>query len=167
MLIFISDQLEWKGAIDAVTSGEVDKNWAKEHHSLWVAEEEAKSNRKYSSLKANAPTSKGSESEGLEADIEHASPPKVDQPDGASSSQSTVTTKTEAHEVQSKKSSPAPLTSKARAKKNTPTATGAQKDDLKRIKGIGPQNEQRLNGIGITRFDEIAKWSRGEQAENW
>jgi formate dehydrogenase subunit gamma len=28
-----------EGAFDAMGSGEVDLNWAKEHHSLWVAEE--------------------------------------------------------------------------------------------------------------------------------
>jgi formate dehydrogenase subunit gamma len=27
-----------EGAIDAVTTGEVDENWAREHHSLWLAE---------------------------------------------------------------------------------------------------------------------------------
>ncbi|MGL4240972.1 MAG: formate dehydrogenase subunit gamma [Beijerinckiaceae bacterium] len=31
-----------EGAFDAMGSGEVDLNWAKEHHSLWVAEETAK-----------------------------------------------------------------------------------------------------------------------------
>jgi formate dehydrogenase subunit gamma len=31
-----------EGASDAMTTGEVDLNWAKEHHSLWVAEEQAK-----------------------------------------------------------------------------------------------------------------------------
>jgi len=34
--------LGMEGAIDAVGSGQVDLNWAKEHHSLWVAEEAAK-----------------------------------------------------------------------------------------------------------------------------
>jgi formate dehydrogenase subunit gamma len=28
-----------QGAFDAMGSGEVDLNWAKEHHSLWVEEE--------------------------------------------------------------------------------------------------------------------------------
>ena len=28
-----------EGAFDAMGSGEVDLNWAKEHHSLWVQEE--------------------------------------------------------------------------------------------------------------------------------
>jgi formate dehydrogenase subunit gamma len=31
-----------EGAFDAMGSGEVDLNWAKEHHSLWVAEQQAK-----------------------------------------------------------------------------------------------------------------------------
>lgn len=31
-----------EGALDAMTSGEVDRNWAKEHHSLWVEELDAK-----------------------------------------------------------------------------------------------------------------------------
>jgi formate dehydrogenase subunit gamma len=34
--------LGMEGAAEAMTTGEVDLNWAKEHHSLWVAEEEAK-----------------------------------------------------------------------------------------------------------------------------
>ena len=29
-----------EGALDAMNSGEVDKNWAKEHHGLWVKEME-------------------------------------------------------------------------------------------------------------------------------
>jgi formate dehydrogenase subunit gamma len=31
-----------EGAFDAMGTGEVDVNWAKEHHALWVAEEQAK-----------------------------------------------------------------------------------------------------------------------------
>ncbi len=31
-----------EGAVDAMTSGEVDENWAREHHSLWVEEVEAR-----------------------------------------------------------------------------------------------------------------------------
>ena len=31
-----------EGAYDAMGSGEVDLNWAREHHSLWVEEVEAK-----------------------------------------------------------------------------------------------------------------------------
>ena len=31
-----------EGAYDAMGSGQVDLNWAKEHHSLWVEEVQAK-----------------------------------------------------------------------------------------------------------------------------
>ncbi len=40
-----------EGAYDAMGDGEVDLNWAKEHHSLWVEEEQAKAS------KSDAPTS--------------------------------------------------------------------------------------------------------------
>lgn len=32
-------------------------------------------------------------------------------------------------------------------------------DDLKKIRGIGPQNERRLHGLGIWHFSQIAAWS--------
>src|SRR5215472_5509658 len=34
-----------------------------------------------------------------------------------------------------------------------------QRDNLKRIRGIGPQNEGRLNGIGVWHYGQIAAWS--------
>ena len=37
---------------------------------------------------------------------------------------------------------------------------GAKADDLKRVRGIGPQNEGRLHALGIWHFDQIARWSR-------
>ena len=33
-------------------------------------------------------------------------------------------------------------------------------DDLKRVSGIGRQNEERLNGLGIFHFDQIAGWTK-------
>ena len=39
------------------------------------------------------------------------------------------------------------------------------KDDLKRIRGVGPQNEARLNGIGVYTFEQIAAWSADEQKD--
>ncbi len=36
---------------------------------------------------------------------------------------------------------------------------GGKKDDLKRIKGIGPKIENTLNELGIYHFDQIAQWS--------
>ena len=42
-----------------------------------------------------------------------------------------------------------------------PAAIGAA-DDLLRIKGIGPKLNGVLNGLGVTRFDQIAKWTAGD-----
>ena len=39
------------------------------------------------------------------------------------------------------------------------TARRNRADDLKRIRGIGPQNEGRLHGLGIWHFDQLASWS--------
>ncbi|MEM9279722.1 MAG: hypothetical protein AAGA76_14215 [Pseudomonadota bacterium] len=58
------------------------------------------------------------------------------------------------------KQAPKPKTAKA-----PKPAAKAQKDDLKRIRGIGPQNETRLNSIGVTSFAQIAAWSKEEQRE--
>jgi len=41
-----------------------------------------------------------------------------------------------------------------------PRDSGA--DNLRRIKGIGPQNEARLNFLGIYHIDQIAAWSPSE-----
>ncbi|MFG1465216.1 hypothetical protein V5F77_20235 [Xanthobacter sp. DSM 24535] len=41
-----------------------------------------------------------------------------------------------------------------------PDPAGA--DDLKRLKGIGPLNERKLNGLGIYHFRQIAAWSDEE-----
>jgi len=38
-------------------------------------------------------------------------------------------------------------------------ARNGQPDDLKRIKGIGQQNEGRLHGLGIWHFEQIAAWT--------
>lgn len=38
-------------------------------------------------------------------------------------------------------------------------APEGEPDDLKRIRGIGPQNEGRLHGLGIWHFRQIASWT--------
>ncbi len=40
-----------------------------------------------------------------------------------------------------------------------PGPRGGRKDDLKRIKGVGPKIEKTLNELGIYHFDQIAGWS--------
>jgi len=54
---------------------------------------------------------------------------------------------------------------KKRVSKPKPAPKPRAKDDLKRVKGIGRQNEARLNAVGITTFAQIAAWSKKEQAE--
>ena len=43
-----------------------------------------------------------------------------------------------------------------------PGPRGGAADDLKKIRGIGPQNEARLNELGIWHFDQIAAWTPAE-----
>ena len=42
------------------------------------------------------------------------------------------------------------------------SARDGKTDDLKRISGIGKQNEGRLHALGIWHFDQIAAWSDEE-----
>lgn len=41
---------------------------------------------------------------------------------------------------------------------------GGVADDLKLLKGIGPQNERRLNALGIFHFSQIADWTPQQAA---
>ncbi len=36
---------------------------------------------------------------------------------------------------------------------------GGKADDLKRVRGIGPQNERKLHGLGVYHFSQIAAWT--------
>ncbi|MCB1418091.1 MAG: hypothetical protein KDJ74_03435 [Notoacmeibacter sp.] len=57
--------------------------------------------------------------------------------------------------------------SKAAAPKASVAAVAAvppAKDDLKRIRGIGRQNEARLNAEGVSAFAQIAGWTKKDQA---
>jgi predicted flap endonuclease-1-like 5' DNA nuclease len=40
-----------------------------------------------------------------------------------------------------------------------PAPRGGAPDNLKMVKGIGPQNEARLNALGTYHFDQIASWN--------
>lgn len=51
-----------------------------------------------------------------------------------------------------------------KAKPKIAAAVGAP-DDLTRIKGIGPQLNDLCHSLGVHRFDQIAKWTRGDVAE--
>ena len=64
------------------------------------------------------------------------------------------------------KAAPKPkATAKPKTRTTKTKAKPAAKDDLKRIKGIGPQNEGRLNKAGITQFAQIAGWNAKDQRE--
>ena len=47
----------------------------------------------------------------------------------------------------------------------SPTGSTGAEDALKRIRGIGPLNERKLNEVGVTRFAQIAAWTPEEQRE--
>jgi predicted flap endonuclease-1-like 5' DNA nuclease len=57
-----------------------------------------------------------------------------------------------------------PAPAKAKPRKASPVAPAAP-DNLKQIKGIGPQIEAKLNAAGINSFSQIAAWSTKQQAE--
>ncbi len=194
-----------EGALDAMTSGDVDKNWAREHHSLWVEEVQAG----LSGSASTAPQAVGAAAK-VSAPKEVATDPvvrsRVPSPSASPSPKdatarpdtSSSTTKSAGGSLGAAKEKPKPQpqpktrASSARsstAPKKKPKTTAAQKtktaakprskaapsskrssrssarDDLKLIKGIGPQNEKRLNAIKVTRFEHVAAWSKKEQAD--
>ncbi|MEX0346608.1 MAG: ATP-binding cassette domain-containing protein [Rhizobiaceae bacterium] len=71
--------------------------------------------------------------------------------------------------------SPAGKTGAKSAKAKPGTAKGdsrpprmrkpSKPDDLKRISGVGPKLEGVLNGLGIYKYEQIAKWKKAER--NW
>lgn len=58
-----------------------------------------------------------------------------------------------------------PASRTAPVNKKAAAAPVSGKDDLKRIKGIGRQIEAKLNAAGITRYEQIAKWTKKDAAE--
>lgn len=42
---------------------------------------------------------------------------------------------------------------------------GGKADQLTRLKGVGPKLGEKLSGIGIVRFDQIASWSAADIAQ--
>ncbi len=57
---------------------------------------------------------------------------------------------------------PAPAAPHTETSSVRPARDGAKSDDLKRIRGIGVLIEKRLNGLGITRYDDVANWTSGD-----
>ena len=59
---------------------------------------------------------------------------------------------------------PKSAAAKPKTQKISPAAA-ASPDNLKQIKGIGPQIEAKLNAAGINSFAQIAAWTKKQQAE--
>lgn len=57
-----------------------------------------------------------------------------------------------------------PAAAKPKTQKTSPAAASSP-DNLKQIKGVGPQIEAKLNAAGINSFAQIAAWSKKQQAE--
>ncbi len=78
-----------------------------------------------------------------------------------------VAKETPAKEAPVKKAAPEkPAAAKAEVKEKpakAPEASG--KDDLKKIKGLGPAYEKKLNEAGITTYAQIAAWTADDLAE--
>jgi predicted flap endonuclease-1-like 5' DNA nuclease len=73
-----------------------------------------------------------------------------------------------AKDVKSPEKKAAPVKSPAKkpaATSKAASAPAAGADDLKRIRGVGRQIEAKLNAAGITRFEQIAKWTKKDVAE--
>jgi NADH-quinone oxidoreductase subunit E len=66
--------------------------------------------------------------------------------------------------VVAKKTEPAEKPAKAAPARKATRARTAKADDLKVISGVGPKLEQVLNGMGVTRYADIAAWSASDVA---
>lgn len=78
----------------------------------------------------------------------------------------------ESEEEEAPRPAPLPAATRRKGVENHPgrrppaiaAPEGEGPDDLKLLKGIGPQNERRLNALGIFHFRQIALWTPEEAA---
>lgn len=63
------------------------------------------------------------------------------------------------------KKAAAPAKAKPATKKAAPKAKATKKDDLKKISGVGPKLEEKLNALGIATYSEIAKFTKKRMTE--
>lgn len=59
------------------------------------------------------------------------------------------------------------IAGQAMARKAPAKTTGraGSKDDLKKISGVGPAIEKKLNAMGVTRYAQIAAWTAADVKE--
>jgi predicted flap endonuclease-1-like 5' DNA nuclease len=107
--------------------------------------------------KAAAPKSTASKSAAPKGAAPKAVAPKAAAPKTAAPK--AAAPKAAAPKAASKAAAPKP----AAAKPAAPAAKSAP-DDLRQLKGVGPKLVTVLNGLGVTRFDQIAGWSAGDIA---
>lgn len=96
-----------------------------------------------------------------------ASKPKAAKSPAAPKAKASRTRATSAQPAKAKAEEPAAAggaAAKPKTRKASPAAA-ASPDNLKQIKGIGPQIEAKLNAAGITTFAQIAAWTKKQQAE--
>ena len=48
------------------------------------------------------------------------------------------------------------------ASKRKTAAMSKKKDDLKKISGVGPKIEKKLNKMGVSSYSQIAKWKKAD-----
>jgi len=100
------------------------------------------------------------------APVQPAESPRVETPPSAFVA--TAPTQKPRKPKKAKSSKPAAPTARENivetAAKRKMVAAAVKPDNLKLIRGIGPQNEARLNGLGVNSFAQIASWTKNDQA---
>ena len=56
----------------------------------------------------------------------------------------------------------APVAAKSAPARKPAAVKSGGKDDLKKIGGVGPRIEEKLHGMGITTYAQIAAWTRAD-----
>lgn len=85
------------------------------------------------------------------ADTDFTAPPAEPEPEARIAAEPAIQA-----EPQPVEATPAPAPEPAPVQ---PVRESATPDDLKQIKGVGPKLEEKLNALGITRYDQIAAWT--------
>ncbi len=104
---------------------------------------------------------KGADKSGVKAAVGAASAAAAPSKPAKKAAPKKEAAKTEAKE-------PAPETKaapKAAPKKAAPKSKSGDKDDLKKLTGVGPALEKKLNEAGVTTFAQIASWGADEIAD--
>ena len=72
--------------------------------------------------------------------------------------------KTAAKKAEATKATPKKADAKAAAPKKSAEKSAVGADDLKKLSGVGPALEKKLNGAGVTTYAQIAGWKKADLA---